>query len=197
MLRSFLFVCLLASAVAGFTADAIAFEKQPDLSERFLAHLAQIDKKKTSGKKLYAACLFHAGKGLESMTYIEKELRGGEDDLPLLLGYYRLAERLDKKKASATVPKLVGKVVVKPFEAIVALQLAKFHLRESREEYLASLRLAIDYNPLDPAPYFSCARGSKEIEEQMHYCACALLLTDRETELSAKIIDFLEKSQSK
>lgn len=163
------------------------------LQKRFARFAEKLPKKTVPEKKLYAACLFHARQARESLNYVEKELKPDATDIPLLVGHYRLAE---KNKAANTPDirgKLVGKVVIKPFEAIGYLEVGEGFRDVERIHAWEAFDAARYHNPLEPRTYFELARLGYKKDDPLDLCAAALFLLEPGSALSASVIEFLEK----
>jgi hypothetical protein len=165
------------------------------LQKRFAAFSDKVKKKTEAEKRLYAACLAHAGQAPMSFSFIKREISPRAEDVALYSRYYRLAVICKEDDAPQMLRNLIGTVVTKPFESIAECDRARILAKNHRSVGIDLFKKAIQYDPLNPEPYFELAKMSSAADEQYRYCASALLLCDNGSEMALRVIDFLEKAK--
>lgn len=183
-------VFLLVPCIVPTAATVAADNDQGSLRKRFASYSAKLKPKDLATKKIYAACLLHSGDDKGAIAFIEGELNK-VDDPALLTAHYRLLKAADRR-VPAGLEASLARVQVRPFAAETMLCRARSfvptEIFTARDCYLKAIHL----NVLDPIPYFELAQEISDAKESRQLCADALLLATPGSDLSAKVLTYLE-----
>src|SRR5260221_4289409 len=154
----------------------------------------EIDKKGTTEKRVYIACLVQNREYKTARRFFNDHLAKITDDVPLQMALYRVLTALgDDNEAFKILKKLQElKITTRPIDSLIAYYVGVKFLGIEATDSLSMFREAITLDKLNPRPYLELGKLQSKKEERLDSFASALLLAESSSDTAKFALGFVK-----